>query len=214
MGPFAFDPTTTIVVSLVLGFAFGFVLERAGFGDSRRLAAQFYLHDMTVLKVMFTAIVTAMVLVHFGWAVGWIELSRVYVNPTYLWPGILGGLIMGVGFIVGGYCPGTSLVAASTGKLDGVFFVLGALLGVAAFGEVVPRFWTFFQTSGDLGRFTLADWLGLPTVVVVFLVACMAVFMFWGAERLEAAFARTPRTPPTPPHDDAPRSAFPEEVAR
>ena len=203
MGPFVFDSTTTILVSLALGFGFGFVLERAGFGDSRRLAAQFYLHDMTVLKVMFTAIVTAMVLVHFAWAVGLVDMSRLFVNPTYLWPGIVGGLVMGVGFIVGGYCPGTSLVAASTGKLDGVFFVVGAMLGVTVFGEVVPRFWTFFQTSGDLGRFTLADWLGLPTVVVVFLVACMAVFMFWGAEQLERAFARTPRTEPAATDDDA-----------
>ena len=193
MAPFTFDGYTTILVSLAIGFGFGFVLERAGFGDSRRLAAQFYLHDMTVLKVMFTAIVTAMVFVHFLWAVGVLDLSRVYVNPTYLGSGVLGGLIMGVGFIIGGYCPGTSLVAAATLKLDGVFFVLGVFLGVFAFGEVVPSFWNFFEQSGYLGRFTLADWMGLPTSVVTFLVACMAVFMFWGAERIEAAFRREPR---------------------
>lgn len=205
MGPLTFDSTTTILVSLALGFGFGFVLERAGFGDSRRLAAQFYLHDMTVLKVMFTAIVTAMVCVHFLWAIGMVDIERVFINPTYLWPGIVGGLIMGVGFIVGGYCPGTSLVAAATLKLDGAFFVVGALLGVSVFGEVVPHFWNFFQTSGDLGRFTLADWLGIPTVVVVFLVACMAVFMFWGAEQLERAFARTPRVDDVPTDAEAVR---------
>jgi hypothetical protein len=197
MGPFALDGITSILVHLAIGFGFGFVLERAGFGDSRRLAAQFYLRDMTVLKVMFTAIVTAMVLVHFAWAVGWVDLSRVFVNPTYLASGVLGGLVMGVGFIVGGYCPGTSLVAAATLKLDGVFFVLGVTLGVFVFGEVVPSFWDFFQNAGAMGRFTLADWLGIPTVLVTFLVACMAVFMFWGAERLEAVFGDAPREEPT-----------------
>lgn len=190
MGPIDLGGWTYVLVHVALGFGFGFVLERAGFGDARKLAAQFYLHDMTVLKVMFTAIVTAMVIVHAGWAMGLVDLPRVFVNPTFLWPGILGGIVLGVGFIVGGYCPGTSIVAAATFKLDGIFFVLGVLVGVFAFGEVVPHFWDFYQTSGSLGRFTLADWMGLPTGTVTLLVAALAVFMFWGAEQLESVFGR------------------------
>ena len=106
------------LVSLAIGIAFGVVLEVAGFGDSRRLAAQFYLGDMTVLKVMFTGIVVAMVMVFAASAAGLLDFNLVWVNPTYLWPGIVGGLIMGVGFIIGGFCPGTSLVSAATGRLD------------------------------------------------------------------------------------------------
>src|SRR5512139_828886 len=121
-------PWSYLVFGLI-GFAFGFTLEMSGFGDSRKLAAQFYFTEMTVLKVMFTAIVTAMVLLFGAVGLGLLNFNQVWVNPTYLSSGILGGLIMGVGFIVGGFCPTTSLAAASTGKVDGIFFVLGGFFG-------------------------------------------------------------------------------------
>jgi len=175
------------LVFLVIGLGFGAVLEMAGFGDSRKLAAQFYFTDLTVLKVMFTGIVVAAVLIALASALELVDLQRVWVNPTYLAPGIVGGLIMGVGFIVGGFCPGTSLVAASTLKLDGVFFVLGVAGGILAFGATVPAFEGFYQST-FFGRFTLPEWLGLPTGVVVLLLAAMALLMFWGAELAEAVF--------------------------
>lgn len=175
------------VVYLFIGFAFGYVLEIAGFGNSKKLAAQFYFKDLTVLKVMFSAIVVAMVLIFSATALGLLDYNLVWVNPTYLWPGIVGGLIMGVGFIMGGFCPGTSMVAAATGKIDGIFFVLGVFFGIFLFGETVDSYAIFFNSS-YLGRLTLQDWLGLPTGVVVLLVVLMALFMFWGAEQLERIF--------------------------
>jgi hypothetical protein len=144
---------------------------------------------MTVLKVMFGAIIVAMVLIFGATAFGLLDYNLIWVNPTYLWPGIVGGLIMGVGFIVGGFCPGTSLVAAATAKLDGLFFVLGVVFGIFLFGETVENF-NLFWNSSYLGRFTLPEWLGLPTGVVVLLVVLMALFMFWGAEKLEQAFGK------------------------
>jgi rhodanese-related sulfurtransferase len=174
-------------VYLLLGLGFGAVLEMSGFGDSRKLAAQFYFKEMTVLKVMFTGIITAMVLVFLSSSLGLLNYDKIWVNPTYLWPEIVGGLIMGVGFIIGGFCPGTSLVAAATLKLDGVFFVLGGLFGVWAFGESVGYFENFFYSS-FYGRLTLYDWLGLPAGVVVLLVVLMALVMFYFAEIAEAYF--------------------------
>jgi hypothetical protein len=174
-------------VFLLIGFGFGFVLESSGFGNSKKLAAQFYFKDMTVLKVMFGAIVTAMVLVFASSALGLLDYNLVWVNPTYLWPGIIGGLIMGVGFIIGGFCPGTSLVAAATWKLDGIFFVLGVLFGIFVFGETVRSF-DLFWNSSYMGRFTIMDWLGLPTGWVVLIIVLMALFMFWGSEQLEKIF--------------------------
>jgi hypothetical protein len=109
------------------------------------------------------------------------------VNPTYLWPGIVGGLIMGVGFIIGGFCPGTSLVSAATLKIDGIFFAVGGLFGIFLFGETVQYFEDFWNSS-YYGRLTLMDWLNLPTGVVVLGVVLMALFMFWGGEQLERAF--------------------------
>lgn len=183
-------------VYLLIGFLFGYVLEIAGFGNSSKLAAQFYFKDLTVLKVMFTAIVVAMVLIFGATALGLLDYNLMWVNPTYLWPGIVGGLIMGVGFIVGGFCPGTSLVAVTTFKTDGVFFALGVLTGIFLFGETVQSFEIFWNSS-YLGRFTLMDWLGIDTGWVLLGVVLMALFMFWGGEKLERIYGgKDPRQAP------------------
>ncbi len=198
MAPFDLGTLGSIpyfLVFLAIGVGFGWVLEAAGFGDTRKLAAQFYLTDLTVLKTMFTAIVVAALLLAFASGVGALDMSRVFVNPTYLWPGILGGLVMGVGFVVGGFCPGTSLVAAATLKIDGILFVAGALVGVWAFGESVGSFEPFWLSS-YYGRFTLPEWLGLSTGATVVLVVLMAVAMFLLAEWIEARFA--PAAAPSP----------------
>jgi rhodanese-related sulfurtransferase len=193
MAPFDLSPLSTLGSALVFGgagFAFGAVLELAGFGDTRKLAAQFYLKDLTVLKTMFTGIVTAAVLLFLASSFGLLDLSRVWVNPTYLWPEILGGLIMGVGFVLGGFCPGTSLVAAGTLKVDGILFVLGGLVGVGLFGETVHSFEPFWLSS-FLGKLTLPEWLGLSTGATLLIVIAMALVMFALAEKLEARFAPT-----------------------
>ncbi len=185
--PLSQNPWTYLVFG-VIGFFFGYVLELSGFGSSKKLAAQFYFKDLTVLKVMFTAIVTAMTLLFLSSAIGILDFNLVYVPETHLWPGIVGGLIMGVGFIIGGFCPGTSLVSASTLKIDGIVFVLGAVVGVWAFGETVDPYWEWWNSSGYYGRLTLMDVFHLPTGVVVLLVVLMALFMFWGGEQLERIF--------------------------
>lgn len=185
----ASNPWTYVVFGLI-GFAFGFTLEMSGFGNSRKLAGQFYFTDLTVLKVMFTAIITATVLIFGAVGLGLLDFSQVWVNPTYLSSGILGGLIMGVGFIVGGFCPTTSLAAASTGKIDGIFFVTGGFFGAFLFGETEIYFDQWFTNSGYFGRLTLDQLFGIPIGVVVLLVVLMALFMFWGAEQLERIFGK------------------------
>jgi len=185
----AAHPWTYVLFGLI-GFAFGFTLEMSGFGNSRKLAAQFYFTDLTVLKVMFTAIVTAMVLTFGAAGLGLLNFSQVWVNPTYLPSGILGGLIMGVGFIVGGFCPTTSLAAASTGKVDGMFFVFGGFFGAFLFSETEKYFDNWYNNAGYYGRLTLDQVFHLPVGVVVLLVVLMALFMFWGAEQLERIFGR------------------------
>lgn len=186
MGPLGFAGDLT--AATFIGVAFGFVLERSGFGDSRILAAQFYLHNMRVLKVMFTAIVTAMLLIFLSSAAGLLNYEALWVPPTHLWPGLVGGFLLGVGFIVGGFCPGTSMVATATLKLDGLIFVLGLMAGMAVFNAVAPDFLMFWQRSGDYGRVTLMDTLGTSSGVVAVLVVLMAVGAFAGATALERAF--------------------------
>jgi rhodanese-related sulfurtransferase len=187
-------------IYLLIGVLFGATLEMAGFGNSKKLAAQFYFKDLTVFKVMFTAIIVACTLIFLSSAIGLLDYNLVWVPPTYLWPGIVGGLIMGVGFIVGGFCPGTSLVAMATGKIDGIFFVLGVLSGIFLFGETVSSFAVFFESS-YMGRFTLPELFGVSYGTVVVGVVLMALIMFWGAEQVEAAVGgetalRAPRWAP------------------
>ena len=193
MAPFAiteiFGHWGSNAIYLLIGFFFGAVLELSGFGNSKKLAAQFYFKEMTVLKVMFTAIVVAMLLIFLTSAAGLLDFNLVWVPPTYLWPGIVGGLIMGFGFIIGGFCPGTSLVSAATLKVDGIFFVLGAAFGIFLFGETVQYFEGFFNSS-YMGRFILPELFGVSTGVVVVAVTLMAFFMFWGGEQLERIFGK------------------------
>lgn len=169
------------IVYLIIGFAFGYVLEIAGFGKSTKLAAQFYFREMTVLKVMFGAIIVAMVLIFLTSGLGLLDYNLVYVNPTYLWPGILGGLIMGFGFIIGGFCPGTSMVSAATLKIDGIVFVLGVFFGIFLFGETVSSYEDFWYSS-YLGRFTLPQLFNVSTGVIVLAVVLMALAAFFLSE--------------------------------
>ncbi|MGI9320142.1 MAG: YeeE/YedE thiosulfate transporter family protein [Thiogranum sp.] len=178
--------TGSYLIYLGIGFAFGFILESSGFGDSRRLAGQFYFSELAVVKVMFTAIVVAMILVFWATALGLLDYNEIWVKPTYLWPGIVGGVIMGIGFILGGYCPGTSLVSVATLKIDGMFFLLGHIAGVIFFGESVS-FITNFWNSGYMGFITLPELLHMETGVVIVLVVCLALAMFLGFGWLRSA---------------------------
>ncbi len=180
------------VVYAIIGVAFGMTLESAGFGNSKLLAAQFYFKDMRVFKVMFTAIIVAMTLVFLSSSLGLLDYNLVWVPPTYLWPGIVGGLIMGVGFIIGGFCPGTSLVGLATGKLDAVVFVFGVLFGIYLFGETVGSYAVFFDSS-YMGRFTLPELFNASYGVVVILIVVMALALFVGAEKVEAMVNKRPQ---------------------
>ncbi len=175
------------VVFLLIGVGFGISLELAGFGDSRRLAAQFYLKDMTVLKTMFTGILVACLLIFLSSGLGLLDFSQLAVNQTFLWPGIVGGLIMGVGFIIGGYCPGTSLVATASFKIDGLFFLVGTIIGAGLFGESLPGFENFWNSSFT-DRYLVSDWLGWSIGATVFGVTIFALLMFYFAEKVEELF--------------------------
>lgn len=141
-----------LALAVLLGFGFGFCLERAGFGSARKLTAVFYLFDMSVVKVMFTAIVTAMVGLFVFSAAGLLDLSGLYVEPTSYAAQLVGGLVFGAGFIIGGYCPGTSIAAMATGRKDGAAFALGMLAGVMAYAEFTPGLdaWIRATSSGEL----------------------------------------------------------------
>lgn len=176
----------TYAIYVLVGMGFGAVLEMSGFAISTKLTGQFYLRDQTVFKVMFSGVIVAMVLIFGASALGLLDYNRIWVPLTYLWPGIVGGFLIGVGFIIGGFCPGTSIVGAATGKIDAFFFIGGILAGIILFGETKSGSTQFFHSS-YLDRFTLPQWLGAPSGVVVFVTVVVAIFLIWGAEKLERA---------------------------
>ena len=174
----------SLVVALVIGIAFGWCLERSGMGSARKLIGQFYLTDLTVFKVMFTAIITAMLGIFWlGW-IGFLDISRVYVPETYIVPQLVGGIIFGVGFATAGLCPGTSCVSAVTGRGDGVATVLGMLVGVLLAGFFFGVLEPFYQSTPH-GAFTLPALIRAPYGVVVFVIVGIALAGFQLAELIE-----------------------------
>ena len=179
-----FGDGASLVVALAVGLAFGWFLERGGMGNARKLAAQFYLRDLTVFKMLFAAVVTAMLGVFWLTRLGLLEGSLVYVPPTWILPQLLGGVVFGVGFVMGGLCPGTSCVAASSGRRDGLAVLGGMLFGILLFGEAFPLLDGLYSAT-PAGTLTLPQVLGLPYGVTVLVVTAMAVAGFVLAERLE-----------------------------
>ena len=172
----------TFFAALVIGFLFGFVLERAGFGSSKRLAGVFYFKDMTVLKVMFTALITAMLGLSIVVSMGWLDLeTQVALIPTLYGVQAIGGLIFGVGFVVSGWCPGTAAVGMASGKIDALVFLVGTIFGSIVFNETYaltepiraidpnpetlvafgmsPMVFGFLFTLAAIGAFYFAEWV-------------------------------------------------------
>lgn len=182
---------TGFVIALLLGLGFGFVLERAGFGSGCKLTAQFRLTDWSVFKVMFTAIVFTAVGIYALELAGLIDAQGIYVPIPYLWAIAAGGALIGAGFAVGGYCPGTSAVGLMTGRLDALVFFMGLLLGTYLFAGFFPQ----LDALTTAGEFTqgdrLPDMLGVPEWLVLAGMVAAAIGVYalggWFERRARAA---------------------------
>jgi rhodanese-related sulfurtransferase/uncharacterized membrane protein YedE/YeeE len=173
-----------LAVAVAIGIAFGWALERAGLGDARKLVGQFYFTDFTVFKVMFSAIVVAMLGAFWLGRLGVVDLSRVAIPDTYLLPQLAGGVIFGAGFVIAGLCPGTSCVAAASGRADGIAVILGMFAGVLLTGLAFAPLAGFYESTAR-GALTLPQLLGVPYGVVVAAVVAVAAAGFWAAEAIE-----------------------------
>ena len=176
------------LVSLVIGAAFGWCLEQAGFGSSRRLAGIFYFRDMAVLKVMFSAVITAMLGLGFAFAFGIIRPEAIYIPETILGAQILGGFIFGIGFVMSGWCPGTAVVGVASGKFDALVFLLGSILGSFVFNYAYPMIEPYYNW-GDLGISHIYQLAGFEFGDFALLVTVIAVVMFWISELVEEKFS-------------------------
>lgn len=166
------------VIAILIGIVFGYILESSGFSSSRKLAGLFYGYDFVVLKVFFTAAIVSLIGIYYMDYLGLINVGQLYIHPTYLYGAIGGGIIMGIGFVMGGFCPGTSLCAVAIGKIDAMAYGLGIMIGVLIFSE----FFSFLEPYFDgayLGHITLVDSLGVNPYWFIFLFTVTAVILFF-----------------------------------
>ncbi|MCF8274820.1 MAG: YeeE/YedE family protein [Flavobacteriaceae bacterium] len=165
------------IIAIFIGIVFGFVLESSGFSSSRKLAGVFYGYDFAVLKVFFTAAAVSVIGLYYMDYLGYLDINQLYVHPTYLWGAIIGGIIMGIGFVAGGFCPGTSLCAVAIGKLDAWVYVAGIMIGVFLFSELYPFFEPIYN-GYFLGNVTLIDSFGWNPYWVIFIFSMIAIVAF------------------------------------
>ena len=182
--PFVFSQSTGLLLAIILGFFFGLFLERGGLGDPHKLTGVFYFTDFAVPKAMFTAILVAATGLYLLSDLKFLDMSRVWIVPTFFWPQIVGGGLFGLGFLVSGYCPGTAVAGFASGRIDALVTMIGILAGSLVFGVLYPNIEAFYMSS-QMGGTVLPEVLGLQHWIVMALVFVMAGGMFYLMERHE-----------------------------
>ncbi|MCL4482329.1 MAG: YeeE/YedE family protein [Bacteroidetes bacterium] len=178
------SPAWDNLFAVLLGMGFGFALESSGFSSSRRIIGTFFGYDFVVVKVFFTAAIVSSVGLLYLSYFGLVDFSQLYIQPTFLTSAIVGGIIMGIGFSMGGFCPGTSLCAAAIGRLDGLVFFGGMFIGVFVFSEAFPLFENMYY-SGSQGAKMINSSLGISPELFTFLLILVAVGIFAGASWIQ-----------------------------
>lgn len=178
-----------LFAALAIGLLFGLWLERAGFGSSKKLTSIFYFDDWAVLKVMFSAMVTAALGLQLLGSLGIVDLQRLYVPETVIWPQLVGGLVFGLGFVMGGWCPGTAAVGVGSGRVDALVFLVGAGAGSLAFAGLQPHLGDFMQ-QGACGVCSLPEQLGATPAMGALVLLGVALVAFAGASMVESMMTR------------------------
>lgn len=174
------SPAWDNLFAVLLGMGFGFALESSGFSSSRKIIGTFFGYDFVVVKVFFTAaIVASLGLLYLNY-LGLVNYSLLYIQPTYMTSAIVGGIIMGIGFAMGGFCPGTSLCATAVGRIDGLVFFGGMFIGVFLFSEAFPLFENMYY-SGSQGAKMINTIFGISPELFTLILVIVAVGMFYGA---------------------------------
>jgi len=166
------------IIAILVGIAFGYIMESSGFSSSRKLVGVFYGYDFAVLRVFFTAAITASIGLLFMDYFGWIDMAALDGLPARVWPIVVGGIIMGLGFVTGGFCPGTCVTAIGIGKLDGYVFFGGIMIGVFIFSEMFPLLEKFYNSS-NLGDVSVPEYFGISPYWFMFFVSIVAIISFY-----------------------------------
>ena len=174
----------SLVAALVIGFFFGFFLERGGLGNPHKLTGVFYLTDFAVPKAMFTAMIVASTGLYLMGDLKVVDITRVWTVPTYLWPQMVGGSLFGLGYLIAGYCPGTAVAGLGEGRTDALVTIFGMIVGSFVFAAAYPGIGQFYLSSG-MGTITLPTLLDMNHWCVIAFVVVIAGGMFYLMERHE-----------------------------
>lgn len=172
-----------VVSGLLCGLIFGFALERAGFASACKLTAQLRFKDWAVFNVMFTAILVAAFGMYFLQLTGLLSMDQVYVPTTYFWATALGGVGVGAGMAIGGYCPGTSVVGFMSGKIDGLVFFAGIIIGTWVFAGAYDSMLPLLEAAPGPEAQTLSQLLHVPDWVVLMGLTAVAAVVGWFTAR-------------------------------
>ncbi len=182
--PLILSEFANLASAVVIGVFFGFFLERGGMGNPHRLTGVFYRTDFGVPKMMFTAILVAATGLCLLSDLRVLDMSRVWIIPTFLWPQLVGGVLFGLGYLVSGYCPGTAVAGLASGRLDALATMIGIGAGTLIFSAIYPGLEGFYQTGG-MGTVTIPELLQVNHWAVLAFVYVMAGIMFYAMERHE-----------------------------
>ncbi len=182
--PLMLSENANLIMALFLGIFFGFFLERGGLGNPHRLTGVFYLTDFAVPKAMFTAILVAATGLCLLSDLKVLDISRVWIIPTFFWPQLLGGALFGIGYIISGYCPGTAAVGFASGRMDALVTMIGIGSGALLFAGVFPWLEGFYKTS-DMGQMTIPELTGVNHWIVLAIMYIFAGAAFYAMERFE-----------------------------
>lgn len=185
------DAPAALFASLGIGLLFGFWLERAGFGSSKKLTSIFYFRDWAVLKVMFTAMAVCGVGIQALASFGLVDTSQLYVPDTMVAAQAIGGVMFGAGFVVGGWCPGTAAAALGSGRIDALVFLVGAMAGSLVFAWIAPIFEGVSQT-GAMGACSIPQAVGIEPMTGALGLLAVALMAFVMAHKVEAHMRRLP----------------------
>ncbi len=173
----ALDTSKAFWAAALIGFCFGFIMGTAGLGSSRKITGIFYLRDMTVFKVVITAVLTCAFGLHFLISLEWLGSGAVYYLPTVYGAYAFGGLIFGAGFAMGGWCPATAAAGLAYGRMDALVFLFGAILGSSIFDDLFSFIKPLYE-YGSKDTVFIYDLLGIPRIIflIIFLAASIACF--------------------------------------
>jgi len=163
----------TLLLGLVIGMAFGAIIQLAGASNYHKILGSLLLKDMDIIKLILMAIAVGTVGIY---ALDLVDMANMSIKPTYVVGIAIAGLIFGVGFAVAGYCPGTCIVASAEGKTDAIVTVLGGLAGVLIYSIAYPAFRGLIEVT-NYGEVTVASaldinglWIAVPFSAILFLL--------------------------------------------